>query len=134
MLFAVNRAAHPASARSAGLPHAVILLSASCLSVLAAVLLTPVLPKMEDAFAGTSGVSALVPIAVTVPALVIGLLSPVAGTIVDRLDRKRLLVGALVLYAVFGAMPLWLDSLPLIIAGRAAVGITEADGGPAAPR
>ncbi|MEH0578000.1 MFS transporter [Streptomyces sp. B21-108] len=121
-----NRAAQPASARTAGFPQAAILLSASCLSVLAAVLLTPVLPKMEDAFAGTSGVATLVLIAVTIPALMIGLLSPVAGTIIDRLDRKRLLVGALVLYALFGTMPLWLDSLPLIIASRAAVGITEA--------
>ncbi|MEU9343823.1 MFS transporter [Streptomyces sp. NPDC048278] len=121
-----DRAAPSPDARTAGFPQAVILLLASCLSVLAAVLLTPVLPRMEDAFAGTSGVKVLVPVTVTVPALMIGLLAPVAGSFVDRVDRKRLLVGSLLLYAVFGTMPLWLDSLPLIVASRAAVGVTEA--------
>ncbi|MCW8379768.1 MFS transporter [Streptomyces justiciae] len=116
----------PIDAPAPGFPQAVILLLASCLSVLGAVLLAPVLPKMEDAFEGTSGVDILVPITLTIPALMIGLLSPVAGSIVDRLDRKRLLVGALVLYAVFGAMPLWLDSLVLIVVSRAVVGVTEA--------
>ena len=44
----------------------------------------------------------------------------------DRLGRKRLLIVATVLYAVFGTAPLWLDSLGAIMASRALVGITEA--------
>jgi MFS family permease len=62
----------------------------------------------------------------TVPALVIGLTATLAGRIVDRLGRKRLLVGALVVYAVVGTAPLWLSSLPLIVASRVLVGLTEA--------
>jgi MFS family permease len=116
----------PAPTRTAGRPQAVVLLFASCLSVLGAVLLAPVLPRMQQAFAGTPGVEALVPIALTVPALVIGLLAPFAGAIVDRFGRKRLLVGALVVYAAFGTAPLWLDALPLIVASRAGVGLAEA--------
>ena len=46
------------------------------------------------------GVKALTPIVLTAPALVIGLTAMFAGRIVDRLGRKRLLVGALVVYAV----------------------------------
>lgn len=55
------------------------------------------------------------------PALSLALLAPFASVIVARLGRKRLLMVATVLYAVFSTTP-----LPGIIAGRALVGVTEA--------
>src|SRR5215218_6920004 len=91
-------AMNPATGRPAGRAQAVILLLSSCLSVLGAVLLAPVLPRIEDAFAGTAGAHALTPMVLTAPALVIGLTATGAGRIVDRLGRKRLLVWALVVY------------------------------------
>lgn len=103
-----------------------LLMAGSCLPILGAVLIAPVLPKMQDHFASTAGAKALVPLALTVPALSLALLAPFAGVIVDRLGRKRLLIVATVLYAVFGTAPLWLDSLGAIIASRALVGVTEA--------
>ncbi len=112
--------------RQAGWREATVLLLASCLSVLGAVLLAPVLPSLQDAFAGTAGVTVLVPITLTVPALMIGLLAPFAGRIVDAAGRRRLLIGALVVYAVVGTAPLWLNSLPLIVVSRVGVGVTEA--------
>ncbi|MCL6735136.1 MFS transporter [Streptomyces neyagawaensis] len=102
------------------------LMAGSCLPVLGAVLIAPVLPKMQDHFASTPGARALIPLALTVPALALALLAPFAGLIVDRLGRKRLLLVATVLYALFGTAPLWLDSLGAIIASRALVGVTEA--------
>ncbi|MET0417140.1 MAG: MFS transporter [Actinoplanes sp.] len=111
---------------AAGRVQAVILLLSSCLSVLGAVLLAPVLPRIEDAFAGTPGVETLTPIVLTAPALMIGLTAMIAGRIVDRLGRKRLLVGALIVYAFVGTAPLWLPSLELIVASRVLVGLTEA--------
>lgn len=119
-------AVDPATGRPAGRAQALVLLLSSCLAVLGAVLLAPVLPHIEDAFAGTPGVKALTPIVLTAPALVIGLTATVAGRIVDRLGRKRLLVGALVVYALVGTAPLWLDSLQLIVVSRVLVGLTEA--------
>ncbi|MEV6442763.1 MFS transporter [Amycolatopsis sp. NPDC051716] len=119
-------ATDPAGSRRAGPAQAVVLLLASCLSVLGAVLLAPVLPRIQDAFAGTPGVVTLTPMVLTVPALVIGLTASIAGRVVDRLGRKRLLVGALVGYAFVGTAPLWLSSLPLIVASRVLVGLTEA--------
>src|SRR5215218_9633751 len=119
-------AVDPATGRPAGLPQALVLLLSSCLAVLGSVLLAPVLPSIEDAFAGTPGVAALTPIVLTAPALVIGLTAMVAGRIVDRVGRKRLLVGALVAYAVVGTAPLWLPSLELIVVSRVLVGLTEA--------
>ncbi|MFJ9634025.1 MFS transporter [Streptomyces sp. NPDC101175] len=103
-----------------------LLMAGSCLPILGAVLIAPVLPKMQDHFASVPGAKALVPLALTVPALALALLAPFAGVIVDRLGRKRLLLVATLLYAVFGTAPLWLDSLGAIIASRALVGVTEA--------
>ncbi|MGW0842727.1 MFS transporter [Streptomyces sp. NPDC002787] len=103
-----------------------LLMAGSCLPILGAVLIAPVLPKMEEHFASTAGVKALVPLALTVPALSLALLAPFAGVIVDRLGRRRLLIVATVLYAVFGTAPLYLDSLGAIIASRALVGVAEA--------
>src|SRR5215210_1663932 len=119
-------AVDPTTGRPAGLPQALVLLLASCLSVLGAVLLAPVLPRIQDAFEDTPGVEALTPIVLTAPALVIGLTAMIAGRIVDRVGRKRLLVTALVVYAVVGTAPLWLPSLQLIVVSRVLLGLTEA--------
>ena len=103
-----------------------LLMAGSCLPILGAVLIAPVLPKMQDHFETVPGAKALVPLALTIPALALALLAPFAGVIVDRLGRTRLLVVATSLYAVFGTAPLWLDSLGGIIASRALVGVAEA--------
>jgi predicted MFS family arabinose efflux permease len=106
--------------------RAPLLMAGSCLPVLGAVLIAPVLPKMQDHFDSVPGAKTLVPVVLTVPALALALLAPFAGVIVDRLGRKRLLVVATVLYALFGTAPLWLDSLGAIVASRVLVGIAEA--------
>jgi MFS family permease len=94
--------------------------------VLGAVLLAPVLPTLNRTFADTPGVAILVPLALTVPALFVALFSPLAGYVADRAGRKQLLVFAMFAYAIFGTAPLWLDSLPAIVASRVGVGIAEA--------
>ncbi|MEV4947150.1 MFS transporter [Streptomyces sp. NPDC053755] len=118
--------AHDTPAAPAGRLPALVLMAGSCLPVLGAVLLAPVLPRMQDHFAAVPGSAALVPVVLTVPALALALLAPFAGVIVDRLGRKRLLVVATLLYAVFGTAPLFLDSLHAILVSRILVGITEA--------
>ncbi|MCM3484634.1 MFS transporter [Kocuria rosea] len=116
----------PDTAGRAGRLPVVLLLAGSCMPVLGAVLLAPVLPSMTQAFAGTPGVEILVPVVLTVPALMIALFAPIAGAVADRVGRKTLLLIAMVLYSVFGTMPLWLDSLTAIVASRVGVGIAEA--------
>nr|WP_250293696.1 MFS transporter [Streptomyces atroolivaceus] len=101
-------------------------MAGSCLPILGAVLLAPVLPRMQDHFEGVPGNAALVPLVLTVPALSLALLAPFAGVIVDRLGRKRLLVVAAILYTLFGTGPLWLDSLHGIVVSRVLLGIAEA--------
>ncbi|KQS65035.1 MFS transporter [Modestobacter sp. Leaf380] len=119
-------ARHPATGRPAGRAEIAVLMAASTMPILGAVLLSPVLPTLQRAFAGTPGVDALAPLVLTAPALMIALLAPFAGRVVDAVGRKRLLVGALAVYAVVGTAPVFLDSLPAILATRIGVGITEA--------
>ena len=116
----------PGEPRRAGLAQLVLLLAGSCLAVLGAVLIAPVLPQMTDHFAGVAGAEVLVPIVLTVPALLIGLAAPFAGFVADAVDRKRLLIVAMVLYSVFGTAPLYLQSLGAIIGSRVLVGLCEA--------
>jgi MFS family permease len=103
-----------------------LLMAGACLPILGAVLISPVLPKIQDAYGTVPGAKALVPLVLTIPALALALLAPFAGVIVDRLGRKRLLVWSTVAYALFGTAPLWLGSLAAILVSRVLVGITEA--------
>jgi MFS family permease len=112
--------------RKAGLPQSLLLLIGSCLPVLGAVLLAPVLPRMQEHFSSTPGVAILVPVALTLPALVIALLAPFAGVIADRIGRKVLLLSGMFIYTLCGVMPLWLESLEAIVISRAGIGLAEA--------
>jgi len=103
-----------------------LLLAGSCLPVLGATLLSPLLSRISHHFAGTPGAPVLVPLVLAAPALLIALTAPFAGRIADAIDRKRLLVAAMVAYSVFGTAPLYLGSLAAILASRVLVGVCEA--------
>lgn len=115
-----------ATTRPAGFMQGLLLMLGSCLPVMGAVLIAPILPRLMAHFAGVSNVELWVPLALTAPALMVGLTAPFAGAIVDKLGRKRLLILALVLYAFTGLAPLWLDSLHQIVASRILLGVAEA--------
>lgn len=106
--------------------HGLLLLVGSCLPILGAVLIAPLLPQMEAHFSTVPMVSVLVPLVLTTPALMIGLLGPLAGALIDRHGRKRPLTCALLAYGVFGTAPLWLDNLHAILASRLGLGLAEA--------
>lgn len=122
----VVESAVPDHSREAGLTQSLLLLLGSCLPVLGAVLLAPVLPRMQAHFAEVPGSAVLVPIVLTLPALMIAILAPFAGVIADRLGRKPLLLASMALYVLCGVLPLWLESLPAIVASRAGIGLAEA--------
>src|SRR5215475_14240111 len=112
--------------RSPRFIHAFLLMAGSCMPIMGALLIAPILPQIQRSFSGVPRVEFWAPIALTIPALFIAILAPFAGAIVDVLGRRRPLVIAFVLYAVFGTAPLWLDSLYSIIVSRAGVGLAEA--------
>ncbi|MGO4146473.1 MFS transporter [Paenarthrobacter sp. YAF11_1] len=116
----------PDSIREAGRAQAALLVAGSCMPVLGAVLLAPVLPTLNQVFADTTGVAILVPLVLTLPALFVALFSPLAGYVADRMGRKQLLIYAMLAYALFGTAPLWLDTLESIAISRIGAGIAEA--------
>jgi MFS family permease len=109
--------------RTAGTAQALPLLFASCMSVLGAVLLTPVIPQLMAQFGG----SPMVLLIISAPALMIAVFAPFAGQIADRVGRKNLLVVTMFLYAIVGTAPIWLPAdLNLILVSRLLVGVCEA--------
>lgn len=103
-----------------------LLLLVNCLSPMAAIVIAPSLPQMQAHFASVPNVEFLVPVALTIPGLLVALLSPLVGVLADRFGRKRLLVGAIIGYGVLGTLPVFLQSLYGIIASRVALGCVEA--------
>ena len=118
-------AAH-SPARTPRTIHAAILLVASGLTVLVTAILGPSLAKMQQHFAGVPNADYLVPLTMTMPMLVMAILSVCAGALADRFGRKRMLLGATALYAIFGTAPMWLDSLYAILCSRVLIGAAEA--------
>lgn len=112
--------------RDAGTRQGIVLMLASVMPIMAIISLVPVLPLLLQEFGDVAGAEFLVPIALTIPALCVAVLSPVAGWLSDRVGRKTLLVAALLLYAGFGIIPWFLTDLMQIIAARVALGATEA--------
>jgi MFS family permease len=114
------------SERHAGTLQGILLLLPITMAVMGVVVLSPVLPRMQEHFRALPGAEYLVPVALTVPALCIALLSPFAGALVDFFGRRRTLIAALFLYAAIGLLPLVLDDLTAIIFSRVLLGAMEA--------
>lgn len=116
-------ALNPHTGKPAGAAQSSVLLIGSTMPIMGAVLLAPVLPSLTKVFPAEAG---LVPLLLSAPALTVALTAPFAGTIADRIGRKRLLVGALLAYAVLGTAPLYISSFWGILLTRFGVGVTEA--------
>lgn len=104
----------------------ITLLIASTLTVMAGATIAPGLPAMQSAYATQENADFLVRMVLTVPALFIVLGAPLAGFLIDRFGRKRLLLFSAILYAAAGSSGFFLDSLTLILIGRALLGLAVA--------
>lgn len=108
-------------------PKLLVLLAAGSLTTMAGGVVAPILPEMiqqlriEPALAGNL---------VSVHCLTIALFSPPLGILADRVGRVRVLVPALILYALFGTAGAFLDSLMPLLVVRGLLG--AASGGIAA--
>lgn len=86
----------------------------------------PVLPLISDAFSEVPNAALLTRLVLTMPALFIVISSPWCGWLVDVHGRKKLLIGATLLYGISGSAGAWLDSLTAILVSRALLGISVA--------
>lgn len=105
---------------------AAALLGVATLTVMASAIVSPALPRMADAFQGEPHAALYTKLVLTMPALVIALLAPAAGWIVDRFGRLRLLGASLALYGLAGAAGYVLQDLTHILVSRALLGLAIA--------
>lgn len=111
--------------RAAGFKQGITLAVAGFLPILAILSLAPAVPTFINHFKNVPGAAFWVPLMVTTPGLMVALLSPGAGWIVDRFGRRRPLLWATFLYGFSGSVAFLLDDLMTIFASRLLVGISE---------
>ncbi len=99
-----------------------ILLSASMLTVLSGAIIAPALPEISHHYEAEGG-EALRKLVLTMPALAIALLAPIAGVFIDKIGRKRILNTSLLFYAVSGVSGYFIDDLILLLISRALLGV-----------
>jgi MFS family permease len=100
---------------------AVLMLSA--MTVMANATIAPALPALRAHYGAVPGIETLVGLLMTLPSLAIMLTAGLAGWLADTLDRQKLLIGSVILYAIGGTSGLWVDSLGGMLAGRVVLGI-----------
>lgn len=102
------------------------LLASAMLTIMAGATIAPGLPGMLQHFQDIPNADLLVKLVITTTALAVALFAPVAGIIADKVGRKPLLIFGLTLYVIAGTSGGWLESLYLILAGRALLGVAVA--------
>ena len=112
--------------RQAGVAQGITLLLPSGLSIMAIVVLVPILPLLFEHFRALPGAEYRVPMLLTVPAACLIFASPAAGWVSDRVGRRPLLIWAMAAYTAVGCLPLVIDSYWGIFASRIALGLVEA--------
>lgn len=99
------------------------LLLVSSLTIMSVITISPALPQMSAVFSNVENAEFLVKLVLTLPALMIALFSPIAGRLIDRYGRLRILWASLVLYAISGSAGYYLDNIYHILLSRAVLGI-----------
>ncbi len=116
----------PIGKRPAGPSQALALILALTLPLTPLLALVSNLPQLFQHFAAVPNRDFLVPMILTIPSVCIAALAPIAGTLIDRFGRRRLMLIATLLFTACGLMPLWLDNLYAILATQMGVGVAEA--------
>ena len=99
------------------------LLFVSSLTIMSVITIAPALPEMAVEFRETEHADLLVRLAFTIPALMIAIMAPLTGRLIDQHGRLKMLWAALFFYAASGASGYFLDSLHAILLSRAVLGI-----------
>jgi predicted MFS family arabinose efflux permease len=115
----------PSEARAASRRTMTALLAASTLPVMANFCIAPDLAKLQAHFADVRAASILVPMLLTLPALVGTITAPLAGMLTDSMDKRSMLLIAAAIFAALGVSPYFLSSLEAMLATRLFLGIAE---------
>lgn len=87
----------------------ITLLLVSTMTVMAGATIAPALPAMEKAFGSIAHAEFLVKMVLAVPGLMIALGAPLVGLLLDRWQKKKLLVGAIIAYGITGVAGYFLE-------------------------
>ena len=104
----------------------IALLSAQILPVMAIVSLFPAIPKLFQQFGGIPHAALLVPMILTIPALMVAIFAPVAGALADRFGRRASFLSGMFLYVAAGLVPIFTADIFVIVISRAVLGLAEA--------
>ncbi len=101
------------------------------LSVMAALFVAPIAPKMAETFgkSGTYDPATLgwyIGWIITVPSLCVALFSIPSGWLGDKIGRRRMLIWSMAIYTILGILPYFLNDLKQILFSRVILGIVEA--------
>lgn len=96
------------------------------MTIMAGATIATSLPQMENVFSANENADLLSRLILTMPAIFIAFLAPVAGYIIDATGRRKLLIISLFLYALGGTSGLYFSNIYLILAGRALLGVAVA--------
>ena len=109
--------------RRAGTVQGFVLLLPISMTVATVVLFTASVALMTEHFRGIAHADYLVQLVITIPAIGILLFAPLAGWLTDAIGRRRILVGSMLAYAVFGCAPYVLENIYAILLTRCALGL-----------
>lgn len=99
------------------------LLFVATLTIMAGTTVAPSLPAIEQTFLSTPHVDIMSRMVLTLPSVFVAFCAPIAGVLADRFGRKRLLLGAILLYSLSGMSGLFAGSLAGLLVGRAFLGL-----------
>ncbi|MEN2793116.1 MFS transporter [Sphingomonas oligophenolica] len=85
-----------------------------------------VLPQIASAFAGTSQAPLLTEMIGAIAGFAFALAAPFCGVLTGRLGCRRVILPALLVFALVGSLPALLDNLWLIVASRFVLGVATA--------
>jgi len=97
-----------------------VILAAATLTVMAGAILGPIVPAIQSSLGVSESNAGLI---ITTHGLLIVLVSPIAGTIIDRVGPRRPFVFGLVVYGLGGGSGLVIDSFYPLLASRAVLGV-----------
>lgn len=101
-----------------------ILLITSTLVIMADFTLSPVLPRIKEAFADTQNIDLLVKFVLTTPALFIVLSSPLIGYLCDKYGRKCVVRYSILVYVITGTAGYFANTIYEILLTRAIFGVS----------
>ncbi len=102
------------------------LLLIATMGVMSGITVVSSLPLISKTFSSIPHIEFLSKLMLTIPSIVIALLAPLAGVIVDRFGRLKPLYAGVLLFVISGSSGFYLDNFYAILVGRALLGVSVA--------